>query len=164
MKPSAQGIVTAASMKMRAEIITGDNGSLSGKLYSNYLDAPYVFLSLVQMIVKMEEIFDANRYPEKFMLPRTFGVAKRGKKVSQEEGIDTVKDSESHVKKDADGSKCTFEISVRFRQNATWQGEILWADKNLRQNFRSVLEMLRLMDEALSDGKDEVVSWDNEGK
>ena len=46
-------------------------------------------------------------------------------------------------------AKGTFEVKVRFLQNATWQGEILWLEENKKQNFRSVLEMLRLMDEAL---------------
>ena len=46
----------------------------------------------------------------------------------------------------------TFEITVMYMQNATWQGQILWAERNLRQYFRSVLEMLKLIDEALMDG------------
>jgi len=58
-------------------------------------------------------------------------------------------------------TKSTFEITVRFKQNATWQGQILWAEKNQKQNFRSVLEMLKLMDEALLDGVDQndIVAW-----
>ena len=47
-------------------------------------------------------------------------------------------------------AKCTFEIEVKFMQNATWQGHIHWAEKSRKQSFRSVLEMLKLMDEALS--------------
>jgi len=58
-------------------------------------------------------------------------------------------------------SKCTFEISVKFQQNSTWQGQILWAEKNMKQSFRSVLEMLRLMDEALHDGTSKPVEWEN---
>jgi len=66
------------------------------------------------------------------------------------------------VRKDDSGSrKCTFEISVKFQQNSTWQGQILWAEKNMKQSFRSVLEMLRLMDEALEDGTARTVSWEN---
>ena len=63
--------------------------------------------------------------------------------------------------KGQNGKKCTFEISVKFRQNATWQGTILWAERDLKQNFRSVLEMLKLMDEALSEGAEEMqeASW-----
>jgi len=66
------------------------------------------------------------------------------------------------VRKDDSGSqKCTFEISVRFQQNSTWQGQILWAEKNMKQSFRSVLEMLRLMDEAMGEGSSRSVGWDN---
>jgi len=60
------------------------------------------------------------------------------------------------------GSKCTFEVSVKFQQNATWQGQILWAEKNLKQNFRSVLEMIKLMDEALGEGAAKPVGWNKE--
>ena len=52
-------------------------------------------------------------------------------------------------------TKGTFEISVKFTQNSTWQGEIHWVEKNQKQNFRSALEMLKLMDEALADGSEE---------
>jgi len=51
-------------------------------------------------------------------------------------------------------SKGTFEISVKFMQNSTWQGQIHWVDKNKKQNFRSALEMLKLMDEALTGTED----------
>ena len=56
--------------------------------------------------------------------------------------------------------KATFEVSVKFQQNSTWQGQILWAEKNAKQSFRSVLEMLRLMDEALSDEAASTASWE----
>ena len=55
-------------------------------------------------------------------------------------------------------TKGTFQISVKFMQNSTWQGEILWVEKNQRQNFRSALEMLKLMDEALADEVKEVTA------
>ena len=164
MEPGNKGIVTAMSIQMQAEIITYGVGSLRGKLYSQYLETPYVFSSLVRMIEKMEEIFDENRFPEKFLLPRTFGIVKREGKTREERGSEEMKDLNDSSKDEmSGGSKCTFEISVKFRQNATWQGQILWAEKNLKQNFRSVLEMLKLMDEALTEGKDKKVAWEDEG-
>ena len=60
--------------------------------------------------------------------------------------------------------KCTFEIAVKFRQNATWQGQIFWVERNLRQNFRSVLEMLKLMDEAMTEGEEKTVFWEEKEK
>lgn len=46
----------------------------------------------------------------------------------------------------------TFIINISYRQNDTWQGKILWADKDKTQYFRSALEMMKLIDNALSEG------------
>ena len=66
-------------------------------------------------------------------------------------------------KREHGSTKCTFEIEVKFMQNATWQGQIYWAERNQRQNFRSVLEMIKLMDGALEEvaeeAEAETVSW-----
>lgn len=43
----------------------------------------------------------------------------------------------------------TFIISISDFQNGTWQGELHWVDENKTQYFRSVLELLKLMDGAL---------------
>jgi len=63
-------------------------------------------------------------------------------------------------------ANCTFEITVRFTQNATWQGQIQWFESKKKQNFRSALEMLKLMDEALAGtAKDEhQIGWGNENE
>ena len=49
------------------------------------------------------------------------------------------------------GEKATFTIQVQFRQNATWQGTICWKEKRGQVSFRSFLEMLLLMQEAVAD-------------
>jgi len=58
-------------------------------------------------------------------------------------------------------TKGTFEISVKFMQNSTWQGQIHWVEMNKKQNFRSALEMLKLMDEALTEPTEssKVTTW-----
>ena len=55
----------------------------------------------------------------------------------------------------------SFEVAICFTRNATWQGRINWLQKNQQQNFRSALEMLKLMDEALAEGAEaaQAVSW-----
>ena len=45
--------------------------------------------------------------------------------------------------------KGTFIIRVENNTHNTWQGEIVWADANKTERFRSVLELFKLMDEAL---------------
>lgn len=47
-------------------------------------------------------------------------------------------------------SKATFTIQIQFQQNSTWQGMISWAEGAKTQRFRSELEMLKLMMEAIS--------------
>lgn len=42
-----------------------------------------------------------------------------------------------------------FIVNIRFRENATWQGEVLWIDQNKQCSFRSALELLKLIDGAL---------------
>lgn len=47
--------------------------------------------------------------------------------------------------------KATFVIRVHFHRNATWQGTVTWLDTGKVQNFRSALELITLMDGALSE-------------
>ena len=52
--------------------------------------------------------------------------------------------------------KQTFVIEVVDQQNASWQGSVNWINTGKKENFRSALELIRLMDSALEeDGKSE---------
>ncbi len=48
------------------------------------------------------------------------------------------------------GEQQTFIVKITNCENGTWQGKIVWADEEKTLRFRSVLEMIRLMDEAMS--------------
>lgn len=43
----------------------------------------------------------------------------------------------------------TFVVRVSHCENATWQGEVTWVESNRKKQFRSALELIRLMDDAL---------------
>lgn len=47
----------------------------------------------------------------------------------------------------------TFVVQIVSQQNATWQGRVTWTDKNQSQNFRSALELLKLISGALDEEK-----------
>ena len=47
--------------------------------------------------------------------------------------------------------KRTFIIEVNDTQNQSWQGSIEWVQGQKKQAFRSVLELLKLMDSALNE-------------
>lgn len=48
------------------------------------------------------------------------------------------------------GELATFRIEILFRQNSSWQGRIVWMENKKEVTFRSVLELLIILDEALA--------------
>ena len=51
--------------------------------------------------------------------------------------------------------RSSFIVNVTHRQNATWQGTVTWVDENRTQSFRSALELMFLIDSAVSDDSSE---------
>ena len=45
--------------------------------------------------------------------------------------------------------KQTFVIDIIDQKNASWQGSVKWINTGKKENFRSALELLRLIDSAL---------------
>ncbi len=43
----------------------------------------------------------------------------------------------------------TFIVKVDDCSNATWRGNVVWADENITKHFRSTLELIKLIDESL---------------
>ncbi len=57
-------------------------------------------------------------------------------------------------------SKCgPFIIKVDHFENETWQGRIIWAEENKTERFRSTLELIGLINEAMGKGQEQ--SFDN---
>jgi len=48
------------------------------------------------------------------------------------------------------GEQETFDVKILFRQNASWQGSVVWLEQKQEQSFRSVLELILLFDSALT--------------
>ena len=49
----------------------------------------------------------------------------------------------------------TFILNFYNRQNATWQGSVTWVEKKEKQQFRSALELLNLIESALDEEEGE---------
>ena len=45
--------------------------------------------------------------------------------------------------------RSSFIVNILQQQNSTWQGTVTWVDENKTQNFRSALELIRLIDSTL---------------
>ncbi len=55
----------------------------------------------------------------------------------------------NNKKSNENQGKGTFIVRVEYCQNETWQGKVTWADKDKSMHFRSALELVKLMNEAL---------------
>lgn len=58
-------------------------------------------------------------------------------------------------------SESTFLLKIKYQENATWQGSVLWVNGNAEKPFRSALELIKLIDSALS-GDIEMVAKNEE--
>ncbi len=61
----------------------------------------------------------------------------------------TVPPSETGKYQNIGGSE--FLVRVIFRQNTSWQGEVHWLDAGKKQSFRSLLELIELLQEAMDE-------------
>ena len=95
------------------------------------------FESLSQFLLKLESLLDERNMPQSYTTPRTF------LPVAEEAERNLVPLSSRK------GAKATFELQIVFRQHTSWQGVVTWLDQNAEQSFRSVLELVMLMDSAL---------------
>ena len=68
--------------------------------------------------------------------------------------------SNTNVNHDSGRQKGTFIVKVEYCQNGTWQGKVVWAEENKTERFRSMLELIKLMDEAMASGQQ--VSFEHE--
>ena len=106
-------------------------GTISGPRFS----APVPFASLMQMLATMGRMMDQTNSPQRGEEARTLQRTEARRPTAER----------------APGEKplATFHVNVLFRQNASWQGLLFWADQGMDAQFRSVLELIRLMDSAL---------------
>ena len=96
------------------------------------------FESLTQFLAQMEDHLDEWKLPQSFSAIRSFGAASEPAPGQPEDGWTRR------------GKLATFALRILFRQNASWQGSVLWVEGNREESFRSVLELIFLMDSAVS--------------
>ncbi len=115
---------------------------IAGRIYHRCLREPQTFLDMNQLLLKVEEVFDTVKYPAAAMEHRVFGKPSKEPQRKREQSM-----AETHSDH-SPGKKATFVVQVQYRQNATWQGQVVWSEKNETKNFRSALELIRMIDSA----------------
>lgn len=116
----------------------------TGRMYHRYMEGPVVFHQYTELLLKMEELYDRLGYPQAGLEMRQFDAARGGApvKVAMEPVVDTEKLTARR------GDRATFLIHVKWRQMATWQGELLWLERNRKEFFESELDLLKILDAA----------------
>jgi len=120
-----------------------ENGILSGRFYNPFLDSGRQFDSLMQFLLEIDRALDAMAFPQSYTMTRTFAPLERAS---------TGPPGEEFRR----GSIATFAVRIIFRQNSSWQGSITWLEGEQEQSFRSALELVFLMDNALTQTIEQV--------
>lgn len=117
-----------------------EDGQIVGRFYNPYLDEGIHFKSLTHFLIQTENLLDKMNLPQSFTTVRTFSSLPKDKQHK----------STSSAGKINKGTVITFAIRVIFRQHSSWQGSIVWLEEGKEESFRSVLELILLMDSALN--------------
>ena len=121
-------------------------GAVSGRVFGRRLTAPIAFDDLSSLALRLDQVFDQQRFPQAFQRPRTF----LRENDREENAVDDLSDGMSEDMVNTQyGVIATFEILMVSRRNSSWQGMIDWLDGGERQIFYGYLEMLRLVSEHL---------------
>lgn len=128
-------------------------GDYGGLVWDQYHQSPAPFANMMELIRHVEAFLDELDFPQRSTIPRSFerreepGAEKSP--AHQRRKRDKVMDME-HLEEKR-GDQGTFIVQIKYRQNATWQGQVVWAEQNKKMYFRSALELLHLIDSAMSE-------------
>lgn len=96
------------------------------------------FENFLEMVIQMDSILNRMSCPKRTVELRQFsGTAYPSPAVKRYDSLRA-------------GRLATFRIYVRFRYNASWQGELTWLDGERKESFESLLQMMCMMDQILT--------------
>lgn len=101
-------------------------GQLQGWLTHSRLDGPVAVQSVPHLLFSLDE----------FLL-------RENRSISQHAFESSGMKKESCI--------ATLRIRVLFQENHTWQGQLIWEDRQKETSFRSVWELIQILDEILAD-------------
>ena len=109
-----------------------------GRFYNQHCPEGISFYGAIDLVKKMETMLDEMSFPQSFSSIRSF---------VEKPLVDLTGTTNEVVNK---GKLATFSVRVLFRQNTSWQGSVSWLEGKREETFRSVLELLLLIDSAAS--------------
>ena len=144
-------IVTSMAIRTEIHIDSYENSVIAGSITNDLMGGTVYFRDVAEMAALLDNFFDTVRFPQATYTYRRFRPERRRYRQpsSRKNAAGGPKKMNMAEKRTDAAGKASFVVHVQFRQHATWQGSITWVDKGTTQQFRSVLEMIRLMTEAV---------------
>ncbi len=128
-----------------------------GLIYHQYADEPISFNGIADMILEMENLFDEWDFPQRGLAERKFDKKKENHKrpvpETEDDKLKIEIISDTHGVRNVQNKKGklgTFVIQVVFRQDASWQGHVIYQEDNEKLDFNSALELIKIIDRAVT--------------
>ena len=141
MSLTSRGMIPEEMRISIVRVYSYQNKNLQGTFYNPYYGKEIVFENITQLLLLMEDMMDEMGSPQASIQARSFEkVPHRLEKASIAQQLLLNPQQEAIA---------VFNVKVLFRQGASWQGKVRWTDEGKETSFRSVLELIKLMDSAL---------------
>ncbi len=119
---------------------------MTGRLYHRFSKQVIPFVSGEQAVFLMEQLFDSLQFPYPSTLERSFSEELKSAPTSRQERLMNDEDLLSRH-----GDLGSFIVRVQHRQNSSWQGTLTWMEQDKTVHFRSIWEMIKLVESALNE-------------
>ena len=123
-----------------------ENGDIYGRYFHRYKKEETFFLDSATLVIEMERFYDAIGYPQAAIKTRKF-IERKGGRIPAKEHMAVISDSQTLMQ--FRGKLATFLVGVTSRQNASWQGDVVWMEQQIRKHFCSDMELVVFVDVAV---------------
>ena len=97
------------------------NKEIRGTLQNPYFEEEPYFDNLTQLLIRMEGLLDALDFPQRSMEGRAFDQPEQRAAAGAPRPAPEALGEQKPL--------ATFQLSVLFRQNASWQGSLTWLER-----------------------------------
>ena len=121
-------------------------GDYYGRLWIPYAEEAENFSGMKQLLMMLDDQYDKWNYPQRSVNYRS--LVKKADETTNEEKINNKflfveKVNDMQQKR---GKMATFVVQVKYRQQATWQGEVIWSEKDTKESFLSAWDLVKKID------------------